>query len=78
MRYQNIDKSAFKDGRYIGYSKAGTFWIIKINSDRSNYKWLVRPQLPKAELVFYARTLADVSAKLASFEARGEVITNQS
>jgi|LakMenE18May11ns_1017448.scaffolds.fasta_scaffold9188247_1 hypothetical protein len=62
--FPNIDKSAFRRGKYVGYSAGGKVWkITKANPNGSRAKWLAQT----GRQFFYAETLAEISEKLASF-----------
>jgi hypothetical protein len=63
--FHNIDRSCRK-GEYVGYSEGndGIWFIRRANPKESKYRWLTQKRNSKD--CFYARTLAEVSEKLAS------------
>ena len=64
--FPNIDKSGFRRGEYVGYSAGndGIWFIKRANPIGSKHRWLVQKRNNKD--CFYARTLGEISEKLAS------------
>jgi hypothetical protein len=59
--YPNIEKSAFRQGAYIGYCKGSVYLITRSNSSYGNWSAFNRDNHNDQ---FFAFTLADMSSKL--------------
>jgi hypothetical protein len=64
--YPNIEKSAFRQGEYVGYANGKVFHIKKSNSSYGN--WFAHNQSNYNEQVF-AYGLASLSDKLSKVSA---------
>jgi hypothetical protein len=64
--YPNIEKSAFRQGEYVGYANGKVFHIKKSNSTYGN--WFAHNQSNYNEQIF-AHGLASLSEKLSKVSA---------
>jgi hypothetical protein len=69
MHYDNIEKSQFRRGEYVGYGRGSTYRIFRSNGPKS--WWTATTQGE----VITARTLREISAKLAVWTVKLEHAT---
>lgn len=71
MRHNhNIERSAFRNGQYVGWDANGNRYAIRRDGPRADRgSWWVYPQTNEGMPIFYAGTLALVALRLEHMSA---------